>query len=229
MTETKQVQPGTETREAVVRTPDFWTRYNKPILYAAAAIILLGAGYLAYKYLYKQPQEQKAAEMMFKAEEFYRQDSLRLALNGSGTTPGFVKVISQYGGTEAGELARFYAGDSYLRLGDFKNAEKYLEDFDTDSKPVQARAYKLLADAYAEQGKNKEALEHYRKAAGHFTADEQNASEYLFLAAYFAENVVKNREQAIDLYKQLKEKYPRSQRGFEADKYLARLGVYNTK
>jgi hypothetical protein len=47
------------------------------------------------------------------------------------------------------------------------------------------------------------------------------------MAAYFAARVLKNNKEAIDLFKELKEKYPRTEKGFEADKYLAQLGVYN--
>ena len=46
---------------------------------------------------------------MFKAEEYYRMDSLQKALNGDGINWGFVRVIKEYGGTDAGNLARFYA------------------------------------------------------------------------------------------------------------------------
>jgi hypothetical protein len=38
---------------------------------------------------------------------------------------------------------------------------------------------------------------------------------------------LKNNKEALDLFKELKEKYPRTEKGFEADKYLAQLGVYN--
>jgi hypothetical protein len=34
-----------------------------------------------------------------------------------------------------------------------------------------------------------------------------------------------NNEQAIELYQQLKDKYPRTEKGFVVDKYLARLGA----
>ncbi len=47
------------------------------------------------------------------------------------------------------------------------------------------------------------------------------------MAAYFAARVANNKSDAIDLFKELKEKYPRTERGFEADKYLAQLGVYD--
>ena len=33
--------------------------------------------------------------------------------------PGFEKVISQYGGTKAGNMAKFYAASIYLKTGDF--------------------------------------------------------------------------------------------------------------
>src|SRR5262249_13976760 len=158
---------------------------NKPLLIICGAIILLGGGYFAYKYFYQSPNETKAADYAFRAEEYYRLDSAKLALNGDGQNPGFLKVISRYDGTEAGKLARFYAGDCYLKLGDNVNAVKYLKDFSTDSKLVQARAYKLLGDAYADQGKNSEALDSYKKAANHFEKDNINTPEYLFLAAYF--------------------------------------------
>jgi predicted negative regulator of RcsB-dependent stress response len=53
-------------------------------------------------------------------------------------------------------------------LGDSSKAIKYLKDFDTDAKPVQARAYKLLGDAYADQGKNADALSSYTKSGASF-------------------------------------------------------------
>ena len=48
--------------------------------------------------------------------------------------------------------------------------------------------------------------------------------EYLFRAGFLYESMGRNKE-AIDAYKQIKEKFPRSDRGIEIDKYLARLGV----
>ncbi|MER3497688.1 MAG: hypothetical protein C4308_03125 [Chitinophagaceae bacterium] len=231
----KDVHEKDPNQVVVERAKDFWTRYNKPLMIVSVVVILVAGGYLGYKKFYKAPREEKAVDAMFKAEAYYREslmasnpDSLvKLALNGDGVNYGFLKVISQYGGTKAAKLAHFYAGDCYLMLNDNANAVKYLKDFSSDSKIIQARAYKLLADAYADQGKNNEAFDYYKKAARHFKEDSENSAEYYFLAAYFAEKVLKDKAKAIDLYKELKEKYPNTRRGFEADKYLARLGVYN--
>lgn len=227
MVETKQTAPLRNDNEVVVeRARDFWSRNGKIITIAALAVIVLGAAYLGYKYLVQGPKEQKAADALVVAEGYYRADSINVALNGDGVNAGFLKVISQYSGTKAGNLARFYAGSLLLKQGKFAEAAKHLSEFDTDSKMIQARAYKLLGDAYAEQGKNGDALAQYKKAAKHFTDDEVNASEYLFLAAYFADRVMKNKEESIELFEDLKEQFPRTERGFEAEKYLAQLGQY---
>lgn len=226
MAVTKTVSHYSEDQQTIERARDFWSKYNRIIMIIGAAIIILGGGYLAYKYLYKQPLETKAIDAMAKAEEYYRVDSFRVALNGDGINPGFAKIVDKYGSTTTGNTAKFYAGVSALKLGDYSKAVKYLSDFSTDAKQIQARAYKLLGDAYAEQGKNNEALESYKEAAHSFEEDDANASEYLFIAAYFADRVLKNQKEAIDLFKELKEKYPNTERGFEADKYLAQLGVY---
>ena len=227
MAETKTVnRPVQHQPETTDRTQDFWSKYSRPITIALAAILLLVVGYFAYKKFIQEPKEAKASEAIFKAEDYYRMDSLNLALNGDGINHGFVKIADQYSGTKAGNLAKFYAGAAFLQTGDAVKAAKYLDDFETDAKQVQARAYKLLGDAQSEQGKNKEALSNYKKAAKHFESDEANASDYLFMAAYFADRVMKDQKQAIELFTELKNKYPRSEKGFEAEKYLAQLGSY---
>lgn len=222
--------PGTTGNEVIVdRAKDFWGQYGRFVLIGGAALIIIVGGFFIYKNFVQAPKERKAMESLYKAEEYYRQDSLQLAVNGDGMNPGFERIISQYGSTKAGNLARFYAGSAFLKLGDYNKAVKHLSDFSTDAKQIQQRAYKLLGDAYAEQGKSKEALDFYKKAAKHFEVDEASSSEALFMAAYLADRVLNDKKQAVDLYKELKTKYPRTQYGFEADKYLAQNGVYSTE
>ena len=227
MAEKKHVPESQSDQVVVDRAKDFWTKYNRQITIIATIIILAGGGWLIYKYYFKEPNELKAADAIFKAEEYYRMDSLQKALNGDGLNPGLLRVISKYGGTEAGNLAHFYAGDIYLKMGDYAKAVKHLKDFSTSAKQIQARAYKLLGDAYAELGKNQDALDYYKKAAHYYEDDEENSSEYLFMAAYFADRAMKKTKEATELFKELKEKYPRTEKGINADKYLAQLGVYN--
>jgi predicted negative regulator of RcsB-dependent stress response len=227
MADKKTVDEAHHDEQVIVKAKDFWGRYNKPIMIACAVIILGVGGWYAYKNFFKDPKEAKAAEAMFKAEEYYRLDSVNLALNGDGINPGFVKIISQYGGTDAANLANFYAGNCYLKLNENDKAVKCFNKFSTSAKQVQARAYKLTGDAYADQGKNADALSFYKKAAHHFEKDQANAAEYLLYAAYLADRVMKDNKEATALYQEIKDKFPGSQQANVADNYLAQLGVYN--
>lgn len=225
-TEVKNVSESTpagtpETR--LEKGQQFWNRNGKYIVYGFAAIVLLVGAYIVYQNYFKDPEEQKASEAMWKAEDFYRSDSVRLALNGSGANQGFLRIISKYGSTKAGNLARFYAGSCYIKLGDFNNAIKQLKEFKTDDQLLQVRTAGLLGDAYAETGKKNEAVESYKKAGTLFVEDNINSPEYLFRAGLMYETMGKNQD-AIEMYNLIKQKYPSTQRGTEIDKYLARLG-----
>jgi tetratricopeptide (TPR) repeat protein len=202
----------------------FQDTYGRKASIALTLILIVILGYFGYKQYVLDPKEKQASEAMFRAEDYYRADSIRLALNGDAVNAGFVKIISRYKGTRAADLAAFYAGSCYLKLGDFNNAVKYLKDFKTSAVQVQAKAFGLLGDAYSELNKKEEAVEQYKKAGTYFEQDEIISPEYLFRAGYLYESMGKTQD-AIAMYQLIKSKYPSSQRGFEIDRYLARLGV----
>lgn len=215
--------PANMDSDVILRARGFWAENNKKILIALGILIAIIAGFAAYKSFIKEPNEAKAAEAMFRAQDYFAQDSIRLALNGDNINPGFLKIISRYDGTKAANLSYFYAGSCYLKLGDFNNAVKNLKEFSTDSKQIQARATALLGDAYSELGKKEDAAQQYSKAGKLFEKDDYNSPEYLFRAGYLYESIGKNKD-AIDMYKIIKNKYAKSERGVDIDKYLARLG-----
>ena len=227
MSDKKQEPIADNSAVVVDKAKDFWTRNSKAILGVGIVLLVAVIGFYVYKNMFQKPKELQAAEAMYKAESYYRQDSVNLALNGDGQYLGFLKVIDRYSGTDAANLAHYYAGSCYIKLDDNAKAIEHLKKFSTDAKQVQQRAYKLLGDAYGDQGNGAEALSYYKKAAHHFEEDKAASAEALFAAAYLADRILKNSAEAIELYKELKEKYPQTQQGFEADNYLAQLGVYN--
>ncbi len=223
MTEIKHPAHLSEEVNPVAQVQQYWAKYSKQLIYGSAIIILLLAGFLGYKYLIQEPNETKAEEAIFHAQEYYNMDSARLALNGDAINPGFLKIISRYGGTKTAKLASFYAGSCYLKMGDYNNAVKYLKDFSTPAVQLQARAYGLLGDAYSELNKKEDAVDQYKKAATTFEKDDVLSPEYLFRAGYLYESMGKNKE-AIEMYQTIKDKYPSSTRGADIDRYLGRLG-----
>jgi TolA-binding protein len=213
-----------EKNEALVRVQGFWEKFQKPVLIVVAVLVLGIGGWYAYKEYIVKPKEEKASDALFKAQQYFSLDSSNLVLKGDGQNKGVLYVISTYGGTKAGNLAKYYAGVSYLKLGDFNNAVKYLKDFSTDASQIQLLAYGCLGDAYSELKNTSEAISSYKKAAGTFEKDESNSAEYLFRAALLEEASGKPTE-ALALYKELKEKFPKTDKGFLADKYIYRLSV----
>jgi tetratricopeptide (TPR) repeat protein len=214
-----------EEKNPVAEIRDTWERYGKQASYVLIAIVVRVGGYIGYRKWVAEPNEKQALSAMFRAEQYYQLDSARLALNGDNLNYGFLKVIARYGGTKAANLASFYAGSCYMKLGDFNNAVKYLKDFSTSVEIIQERDYGLLADAYSELNRKEEAAEQYKKAGTYFEKDELFSPEYLFRSGYLYESMGKTQD-AITLYKMIKDKDPQSVRGREIDKYLARLGSF---
>lgn len=213
-----------ETNQTLVRAQGFWDKFQKPVLIIVAAVILVAGGWYGYNEYILKPKEEKAADALFKAQQHFAMDSSNLVLNGDGQSKGVLYVLKNFSGTKAANLCNYYAGVSYLKLGDFNNAVKYLKDFSTEAKQIQLMAYGCLGDAYAELNKKDEAVESYKKAGHTFEKDESNSAEYLFRAALLQETMGKNNE-ALELYKEIKEKFPRTEKGFQAEKYIYRLSI----
>ena len=220
--------------DVIERARGFWARFSKPIIYISAAIILIGGGWLVYKYLFKLPKEQKANEVVFRTQKIFTDfsnaptDTLKTSLaqkclNGEGSAFGALKIMSRYGGTDAANLCAYYAGACYLHLKRFDKAIQYLKDFSTDASQVQSRAYGMIGDACSELKKNNDALDYYKKAAGVNEKDEFTSSEFLFRAGLYAESIGKTKD-AVDLYKKIKNDYPLTDKATDIDRYLARLG-----
>lgn len=214
----------THEHQPLAKAQGFWQQYQKLIIGGAAVVAIGIAGWFGYNEYIVKPKEEKASEALFKAEEYFRMDSSNLALNGDGQTRGALYVIKNFSGTKAANLAHFYAGVSYLKLGDFNNAVKYLKDFSTDAKQIQLLAFGALGDAYAEQNKTDDAISYYKKAGSTFDKDDNNSAEYLFRAALLLETKGKN-DEALALYKEIKEKFPKTDKGFQADRYIYRLSI----
>lgn len=225
MADTKKTSLGDmDDAQVVQQAKDFWSRFSKPVIYAGSAIILLAGGWLGYKNFILEPKNKKANEAISKAQEYFAQDSLNLALNGDGANAGFLKIMKNFSGTDAANLSNYYAGAIYLRQGDYANAIKYLNQFSTDATQVQSAAWKLLGDAYMSTGKQAEGAKYYEKAGKLNAKDEFFSSENLFLAAMAYESMGKLKE-AGDLLLIIKQQYPRTEKGFVVDKFLARVGV----
>jgi tetratricopeptide (TPR) repeat protein len=159
--------------ETASKTEDWVAKNQKIIIGLVAGIAVATIGYLAYQKFIEAPKQDEAANEMFVAQQNFQKategeasDSLyKLALNGSEGKFGFVKIADEYSGTDAGNLANYYAGMAYLNTGKFDEAIKYLGDFKSEDLILSALAKGGIGDAYSQKNKQKEALDYYVKAA----------------------------------------------------------------
>ena len=142
----------------------FSSKRNKAMVFGIGGVIaLLIVGFAGYNY-YITNQDQTAQEELFQAQFYFDADSLGLALNGDGNSYGFLEIIDEFPGTKAANLANFYAGASYLKLGDFDGAIRHLGDFSSDDYLLQGRAYSLIGDSYMEMDDFSNAINSYKQA-----------------------------------------------------------------
>ena len=155
------------------RTEDFVAKNQKVIIGVVGAIALITVGYLAYQKFVAAPKQEDAATEMFLAQQNFQKatdgvasDSLyKLSLNGSEGKFGFLKIADEYSGTDAGNLANYYAGIALLNTGKYTDAIEYLGQFKSEDVILTALAKGAIGDAYSQNNQAKEALEYYIKAA----------------------------------------------------------------
>ena len=135
----------------------------------------------------KENSNLSAHDELFQAQLYFEADSLDLALNGDGRNLGFLSIIDIYGGTDAANLANYYAGTIFLKQGKFDEAREHLQDFSTSEVLAQARANEMIGDTYLEQGNYTDAANSYEKAADGVD-DKFFSPRYLLKAALAHEN-----------------------------------------
>ncbi len=224
MSKKKRVQDDNlmEVEQALTRTEQFIEKNQKILTIVVGAIIVIVAIVLGFKKLYMQPIEKEAQAQMYFAEQYFEKDSFNLALNGDGNYPGFLDIIDDYGITSSANLASYYCGISYLHLGQFEEAIDYLNDFKTDDLNLNVITAGAKGDAYLELGEQEKALLFYKEA----TAIENSFAGpiYMLKLGQLYENM-KQTDKAVETYETLKEKYPNSNEGRSAEKYIARANA----
>ncbi len=207
--------------ETLSRTEQYIEENQKSLTIIVAAIILIVGGYLAYKNFYVAPMEKRAQAEMFMAERYFEKDSFNLALNGDGNYEGFLTIIDNYGATKTANLASYYAGISYLKLGQYDEAISYLSDFSSSDELIWPLAITGIGDAHMELGDTDAAIKHYKKAA---TTNKNDFTTPVFLMKLaFAYEQSGDVSKALETYQNIKDDFPKSNEASQVEKYIARL------
>jgi tetratricopeptide (TPR) repeat protein len=224
MSKKKETTGGIENVEqTLTQTEQFLEENYRPLLYGLIAIVaVVGIFWLLRVYTTKQNSE--AQSQMYMAEQYFGQDSLRLALYGDGNNLGFIDLADQYKRTKSGKLANFYAGACFMHLGEFEQATDYLTRYSLKDELLAPQAKGLLGDASIELGDNGKGISLYLEAA-EMADNSFHTPIYLMKAGMIYESEEKYAE-ALELYEKIQDKYPESSEGRSIDKYIARVKLH---
>ena len=218
--------------DALSQKEAVFMKHKKSIAIVIVLVILVIGGFLCYDTYVSGPREQEASTVLAKGQEYFANQQYEIALKGDSTGyKGFLSIASDYGSTDAGNLANLYAGLCYANLDKWNDAVKYLEEYSpANDEMVSPAATAALGNAYAHVKQLDKAVECLKKAASMAdgeAADKTNNSispSFLLQAGEILESQGK-KDEALKIYQDIKKKYVNSPIYDEIDKYIERVSV----
>ena len=204
----------------ITKSEEFLEKHQTLLLSVFGGVALIITGFFLYNY-YLDSQNELAQDDMFQAVFYFEQDSLDLALRGDGNNYGFLDIIEEYGSTESGNLANFYAGACYMGKGNYSSAIPFLKDFSSSDLLLGARANSLLGDAYMEADEYATAAGYYDKAAA--TKPNKEFTPTYLMKAALAYSLNGQNDKALQKYDKVITDYKNTPEYNDARKYKALL------
>ena len=213
--------------ETASKSEQWIEKNSKPLLITLISLVVVFLGYLGYNKFIDEPKELEAADELAFPRKYFDDaavagsgvDSLLyLGLEGADGKYGFVDIAESYSGTNAGNLANYYAGVSYLQLKQYDKAIEFLSKFESDDEMLGPISLGAIGDAFSDINQPKDALEYYEKAANK-KDNEFTTPLYLFKAGETAMNL-KEFKKAESFFTQIKENYSKSDQGRDIEKYI---------
>lgn len=196
---------------------------NRTLVYGILAgivvIIVAAVGYV----FYQSKQSERADELLGQIVSLYEQGSYQEALDGTGDRTGLLEIADEYGSTDAGNLAHFYAADALFQLGEYDRALEHFNDYDKSEDLIGASAIAGQAAVYENKGEYRRAADLYRRAALHFE-NELNSPQYLLNAGRSYE-LAGDFGEAQEVYEMIRDDYSESNLATNIEVYIARAAA----
>ena len=162
---TEQLQ---ENENFVTKVLSFFNKYQNIIYGIIIGILVIILAILAFNRFYLQKRNAEASAQIVQPIHWFMQGdtaSLKLALEGDGENDGFLDIASGYKITKTSNTANYYAGLTYLKLGQKEDAMEYLKKFKKKEDVLWYACQATIGDLYDEQGDESKAISYYEKAA----------------------------------------------------------------
>lgn len=206
--------------ETLTRTEQWVENNQKTLSSIVFSIVGIIALFLAYGKFYLEPVNEEAQQELFKSVTYFEADSFNLALYGVNGEYGLIDIIDEYGSSDAGNLANYYAGISFLNMGDNESAIDYLSDFSSDDELVSSIAFGSMGDAYMNIGQFEDAINFWTKAA--FNSENNFTTPIYLKRAAMALEEDGDIDRALEYYSTIQKDYSESEEARDIDKFITR-------
>lgn len=198
---------------------------NKITVVASTIAIITVIGVLIGYNIYSDRQESRAQNLLVDAEINYLQGDYAKALNGDEYTLsyGFSQISSQFSGTNAGNLATYYASVSEFKLDNVESALNYIKKYKAPKGILGVGPLSFHAALLEANGSFESAAQMYEKAAG--WDDNNSTTPYNLLQAANAYEDAGNSSKAMSLANSIILIYPESIEFTEAQKLKGMLAI----
>ena len=144
--------------EVLGKSEAFVLKNKKTITGTVLAIVVIIVAYLGHKHFILEPQNMEASKAMVTAVYSFEAGNYAESLDGDGINLGTKAIAEEYGNTDAGNLAKAYAGLALAKMENYEEAIEYLSDFDGDDAIVAQKVKHALGNCYAHTGNADKAL-----------------------------------------------------------------------
>lgn len=208
--------------QSYAKVQNFYLQNKNTIIWAGVAVILLIALSFGY-YYYSSQQETRAQELMGMAETYYLNGDYQSALMGSEEefTVGFEQIINNYSGTDAANLARYYAAVCEYKLGNTQQALSYINSYEFPEGIMGVAPLSFKGVLLTEVGNHEEAAQTYVEAAE--MDMNESTTPYNYLEAANAFQDAGNMEQAREYAQRIVDDYPNSSQVADAKRLLGKI------
>jgi tetratricopeptide (TPR) repeat protein len=213
--------------ETASKSEQWIEKNSKPLFTALIAVVVIFLAFLGYNKYISEPNELEASNELAFPRKYFDEaatagsgiDSLlNLGLEGADGKYGFLDIASSYSGTDAGNLANYYAGVSYLQMKQYDKAIEFLSKFNSDDEILAPVSLGAIGDAFSDIDQQEDALDYYEKAASK-KANDFTTPLFLYKAGQTA-MMLKKYSKAEQLFTQIKENYSKSDQGKDIEKFI---------
>ena len=195
--------------QTIGKVTNFYQANKTAVLSIGIGIIVVLSSVIGYSY-YADAQEEEAQALLAAAEQYYTDGDYTRALNGDDAdlTLGMLQIVNNYSGTDAGNLATYYASVSHFKLGQFEDALAYIQNYTAPSGILGVGSISYHANVLSQLGNHEEAAAKYERAASWDTND--STTPYNLLQAAKEYSKAGNTAKALTLIESIIEDYPTS-------------------